>query len=165
MYALIRHAMPGTAVLHCEGAQGFPRCRGDRTHAIFRNRLSGISFSRSPKRLSLLVQSTAQSSNAVPILTAWQHPWVSHKENREHEVMTVTVGMPELGSHRRCRRSKRNVKGLTVAMTPKRSPQKPKGMHSPGIEPGSGPWQGPILPLDQECSTLHVLRVGIFQHT
>ena len=24
-------------------------------------------------------------------------------------------------------------------------------LHSPGIEPGSGPWQGPILPLDQEC--------------
>ena len=25
-------------------------------------------------------------------------------------------------------------------------------VHSPGIEPGSGPWQGPILPLDQECA-------------
>ena len=34
-----------------------------------------------------------------------------------------------------------------------RSSEKAKGMHSPGIEPGSGPWQGPILPLDQECST------------
>ena len=30
-------------------------------------------------------------------------------------------------------------------------------LHSPGIEPGSGPWQGPILPLDQECSVSLVI--------
>ena len=37
-----------------------------------------------------------------------------------------------------------------------------KELHSPGIEPGSGPWQGPILPLDQECS-VSLVRVRYFQ--
>jgi len=35
-----------------------------------------------------------------------------------------------------------------------------KWMHSPGIEPGSGPWQGPILPLDQECSVDEMLEMS-----
>ncbi|KAJ0028617.1 hypothetical protein Pint_34943 [Pistacia integerrima] len=30
-------------------------------------------------------------------------------------------------------------------------------MHQPGIEPGSVPWQGTILPLDHWCSLLCVM--------
>ena len=41
--------------------------------------------------------------------------------------------------------------------------QKKEELHSPGIEPGSGPWQGPILPLDQECSNVRCQHRN-FQH-
>ena len=39
-------------------------------------------------------------------------------------------------------------------------------MHPPGLEPGSPPWKGGILPLDHECNTLHTspsitLMIGI----
>ena len=30
-------------------------------------------------------------------------------------------------------------------------------LHRPGIEPGSRPWQGRILPLDQRCLRLQIL--------
>ena len=36
--------------------------------------------------------------------------------------------------------------------------QNQKGLHRPGIEPGSVPWQGTILPLDHRC-------FGLFAHT
>ena len=35
-------------------------------------------------------------------------------------------------------------------------------MHQPGIEPGSVPWQGTILPLDHWCFLLRVVIRSLF---
>ena len=37
-------------------------------------------------------------------------------------------------------------------------------VHQPGIEPGSVPWQGTILPLDHWCSFWSVCRIVLFIH-
>ena len=36
-----------------------------------------------------------------------------------------------------------------------------KGLHQPGIEPGSVPWQGTILPLDHWCFLLHKSNIFV----
>jgi hypothetical protein len=36
-------------------------------------------------------------------------------------------------------------------------------MHWPGIEPGSVPWQGTILPLDHQCHMYEVDAVNNFK--
>ena len=40
--------------------------------------------------------------------------------------------------------------------------QKRTGIHRPGIEPGSLPWQGSILPLDQRCAKLRCFDCSNF---
>ena len=37
-----------------------------------------------------------------------------------------------------------------------------KRMHQPGIEPGSVPWQGTILPLDHWCLMLKEIKQNIY---
>ena len=36
-------------------------------------------------------------------------------------------------------------------------------MHPPGIEPGASPWQGEILPLNQECLIEHEGNVIVYK--
>lgn len=147
--------MPGTAVLHCEW--GSPRCRGNRTHAIFPKVVSGFSVSECQSGYHLLCR-FVDCDSALLFCCHGSETCVSPKKKREHDLMTVAAGFLK-ASHRRCRRIETSQR---LYMPKSINNQQPKGMHSPGIEPGSGPWQGPILPLDQECSSLHMLSLSIF---
>ena len=97
---LKRHVMPGTAVLHCEW--GSPRCRGNRTHAIFPKVVSGFSVSECQSGYHLLCR-FVDCDSALLFCCHGSETCVSPKKKREHDLMTVAAGFLK-ASHRRRRR-------------------------------------------------------------